>query len=413
VIQRNVVLASVVVWLGLGCGVDRGEPATQKQQQPITGGKDDPGHPEVGRILIDAQGGTAKDTCSAVLVGTKTVLTAAHCCKPTVNNLFQLEKKIYQIDKVIPHPSWNPSNSKYKNDIGLVLLKDPVTSVTAFPAYGTVAPAQGKAVKLVGFGRTSETASDSGTRRVAENTVESVGTGYFTVTGLGNICFGDSGGPVYTSSGGKEVVVGIMSADQSPYCAGTKSYHVSVKSFVAWVSSQLSPGDKTPPQVAITAPKDGATVATSALLTIAATDNVGVVSVTAEVDGTSAGTPTGTGPYQLALTLTPGSHTIKATARDAAGNTGSDQVTVTAVSGPVPDLGVVDGTGGSGDAQVAVGDGGATLRGEDGCSVGGGGPTLWHSLVLLLAAILLLVRRQLFAPAPAARRRARPAGHRW
>jgi len=87
---------------------------------------------------------------------------------------------------------------------------------------------------------------------------------------------------------------------------------------------------------------------------------------------------------------------------DAAGNAGSDQVTVTAVSGPVPDLGETPDGGAGGDASGASGDGGPTLRGEDGCSTGPrstaprGRGAAWPlpPLLLLLVGVLLRLARK-------------------
>lgn len=383
--QRTVVLASVAVWLGLGCGVEGGGPAAF-QRQAITDGVEDTGHPEVGRLLIDARSGTAQDTCTAVLIGKQVALTAAHCCKPQVNNLFQLDKKLYQVSRVVPHGSWDPSVSKYKNDICVVLLQDPVT-LSTFPPYGTVIPTDGMAVTLVGMGRTSESVKDSGTKRKASNTVDSVGTGYFAVAGTGggegNICSGDSGGPVYTGS--PETVLGVISAELSPYCVGSQSFHVTIQTFSGWIASQIaSANDTVPPQVAITAPADGSTVSPSVLLKVDATDNVGVAAVGVLVDGSSAGTLT-PAPYELLLTLSPGSHTIEAVATDLAGNTGADQVTVTVTVGPPPD-------GGTTEAGVTpAGDGHSPPRPTD-CSVGGSGSGTWPLLGLIL--VIALGRRR-------------------
>jgi len=384
--------ASLLVGLGVGmvaaCGTDtEPRPRPLQRESAITDGTEDSGHPEVGRLLIDVSGTTAQDTCTAFLIGPQAVLTAAHCLDNSVTNLFQLDGKVHDVTKVIPHGSWDKAVSPYKHDIGLVLLKSPLGVAT--PAYGTLAPTAGMAVLLVGVGRTAETAQDSGTKRVASNTVENVGTGYFTITGTGsgagNICLGDSGGPVYDKASG--AALGVISAEESPLCTGARSYHVAIKDYLSWIGSQLSPGDTTAPTVTINGPADGATVATSVMLDVSATDDVGVVSVEAQVDGASVSTLT-QAPYQFALTLSPGAHTLEAVARDAAGHSGSAQVSVTAVSGPLPD-GAATADGGSdalgGDADPD------RPRGQDGCAVSGQGAPPWPSVLLL---VILLVRRR-------------------
>lgn len=84
-----------------------------------------------------------------------------------------------------------------------------------------------------------------------------------------------------------------------------------------------SSGDTTPPTVSITAPAPGATVSDIVNVTANAADTVGVAGVQFLVDGTATGVEDPTSPYGLAWdtrTVTNGSHTVSARARDAAGN---------------------------------------------------------------------------------------------
>jgi regulation of enolase protein 1 (concanavalin A-like superfamily) len=91
--------------------------------------------------------------------------------------------------------------------------------------------------------------------------------------------------------------------------------------------------DTTPPTVSITAPANGAIVQSTVAITAAASDNVGVASVTFRVDGTAIGSPDTTAPYSVnwnAGAASPGSHVLTAEAADTAGNRRtSASVTVT------------------------------------------------------------------------------------
>ena len=99
--------------------------------------------------------------------------------------------------------------------------------------------------------------------------------------------------------------------------------------------------DGTAPTVAITAPANGATVTGSVAVSANASDNVGVVGVQFKLDGANLGTEDTASPYQIAWntgTATPGSHTLTAVARDAAGNTTTSaavNVTVQAASSTI------------------------------------------------------------------------------
>ena len=89
--------------------------------------------------------------------------------------------------------------------------------------------------------------------------------------------------------------------------------------------------DTTAPTVAMTNPLNGSTLNGSLSVSANASDNVGVVGVQFKLDGVSLGAEVLAGPYSTiwnSTTVANGSHTLSATARDAAGNTSTDSITV-------------------------------------------------------------------------------------
>src|SRR6185295_9246308 len=102
------------------------------------------------------------------------------------------------------------------------------------------------------------------------------------------------------------------------------------------------PSDQTPPSVAITSPANATTVSGTITLTVTAGDNVGVAGVQYRLDGALLGSEATTIPFSLAwntTTASNGSHTLTATARDAAGNSTTSapiSVTVSNAGGPPP-----------------------------------------------------------------------------
>ena len=93
------------------------------------------------------------------------------------------------------------------------------------------------------------------------------------------------------------------------------------------------PQDTTPPTVQITSPANGALIGFSTVLgvSVSAHDNVGVTQVSVYIDGVQMYSGT-SAPYSFNLNtkkIASGSHTIKATAWDAAGNNASTSITVT------------------------------------------------------------------------------------
>ena len=105
------------------------------------------------------------------------------------------------------------------------------------------------------------------------------------------------------------------------------------------VSNQGVPTDTTKPTVTLTAPANGSTVSGSTTVSATASDNVGVVGVQFKVDSTNLGSEDTSPSYSAPWTTTSlsnGTHTVTATARDAAGNTATSTVTVTVSNTSTP-----------------------------------------------------------------------------
>lgn len=95
-------------------------------------------------------------------------------------------------------------------------------------------------------------------------------------------------------------------------------------------------GDTTAPTATMTSPVAGSTVSGVITLSAEATDNVGVVGVQFLVDNNPVATEDTTSPYSVSFdtsTLTSGSHTFSARARDAAGNLGNATPVTATVQG--------------------------------------------------------------------------------
>ncbi len=92
-----------------------------------------------------------------------------------------------------------------------------------------------------------------------------------------------------------------------------------------------TPSDTTAPTVSLSSPGGGAVVGGTISIGANAADNVGVASVTMSVDGVDMGTDS-TSPFSFAWNTTTainGAHTLRTTARDAAGNWAYAQISVT------------------------------------------------------------------------------------
>ena len=104
-------------------------------------------------------------------------------------------------------------------------------------------------------------------------------------------------------------------------------------------------GDTTPPTVSITSPTAGSSVSGTVTVAAAATDDTGVTSVQFRLNGSALGGPDTTAPFQAAWDTTTsanGSHTLTASAADAAGNiANATGVTVTVANATPPPPGLV------------------------------------------------------------------------
>ena len=102
--------------------------------------------------------------------------------------------------------------------------------------------------------------------------------------------------------------------------------------------------DTTPPTVSVTAPASGATVSGSILVAASASDNVGVAGVQLKLDGANLGSAFSSPPYSGTLdttTIANGTHSLTATAWDAAGNQATaTSVTITVNNVTTPPLSV-------------------------------------------------------------------------
>ncbi len=93
--------------------------------------------------------------------------------------------------------------------------------------------------------------------------------------------------------------------------------------------------DTIPPSVSVTSPIQDATLSGSVTVSASATDNIGVVGVQIQVNGTDLGVEDATTPFSISWDTageTPGQYSLTAIARDAAGNTTSSVPVLVTIS---------------------------------------------------------------------------------
>jgi hypothetical protein len=177
------------------------------------------------------------------------LLTAAHCLPADVAKVF--------FTNITPAPASSPSfvestdwrrhaswvsSSPAAFDIGVVLLPT-ASALTPVPyARSDLSTLIGKPLTAVGYGLTSPSATDNGTRRFVDLTFRNVTSAHVVVgnTVDKGICFGDSGGPsVHTFPDGIARVVGIHSYTQ-PSSSCTDGLDTRVDLFGTFIRTWLT-----------------------------------------------------------------------------------------------------------------------------------------------------------------------------
>src|SRR5205085_4948728 len=151
---------------------------------------------------------TATLTCTGILIGCQTFLTAGHCVEgnlsPAAYSVFFQHAGFFHVASIALHPTYNFP----VGDVAVLKLTTPVTGIAPTPIEAGPTPPFGTAATIAGFGR-SGPGSDYGLKRFGAVTTAPCGG---TVSNTTSICFtfanplgapgsnsdtcnGDSGGP--------------------------------------------------------------------------------------------------------------------------------------------------------------------------------------------------------------------------
>ena len=238
-----IALASRVAW---------GAPVTA----PIVNGTPAIDPPAVAALLAGGDPATATTTCTATLVGCRTLLTAAHCVCPGAGADCQganapapgdflawfAHAGFAPIEQITVHPDYDFPVA----DVALIRLADVVTAVAPLPVNGGASPAFGTSGTIVGFGWQSALARDSGLKRVGSVVTAPCPLGIadatsvcWDFTGAGaNTCEGDSGGPLLVDLGQGPVVAGVTSGGFAASCQPIDhSYDADVFVYRDWIAT--------------------------------------------------------------------------------------------------------------------------------------------------------------------------------
>ena len=201
--------------------------------------------------------------CTAVLLGPRLALTAAHCTKgdrSAIRVIFKPElvditedeaRSVKAVAKAEPSPA-GKGMFAYQNpdDVALLLLDAAAPTGTAFATLADALP-DGGAVHIAGYGAASDLRKPNaaGQRQIGFDRLLRTATTTLSAkddamlvadqTRGSGMCTGDSGGPVFLLSAGRLSVAGTMIGVAAPrssndYCRGT-AYFASVPRLKPWI----------------------------------------------------------------------------------------------------------------------------------------------------------------------------------
>ncbi|MGZ6096159.1 MAG: trypsin-like serine protease [Polyangiales bacterium] len=190
--MRSILVAAIL--LGACAGDPGGAPASTRQR--ITNGTPDPAD-EAVIALVDDSGAVV---CTATMLSSHVAVTAAHCGIGAKNyRSFRavlgpnVSADAFEISDALVHPTFD--GASFRDDIAMITIRP---EITVKPITTFAAPVLDADVKIVGYGKTSGTKLDTGTKRVGTAKVATVADKTITLSANpSQPCEGDSGGPAF------------------------------------------------------------------------------------------------------------------------------------------------------------------------------------------------------------------------
>ncbi len=226
-------------------------------EQTVIGGKPDNSHPAVGAMVTKS----AKSSyCTATLIGSRLVLTAAHCASRRTPSSIQfridrpngsgITKTYHDVAQQVVHPQYGRTSRGLVNDLALVILSKDVTGVAPMPVNAQAMDKTwvNRKIFFIGYGliQTTPQRRKPTNKYSVEITLRRLLSDRFeTKDAKKSVCSGDSGGPALYKLNGRMTLIGVnsyvtgRSSGGRPYCDGS-SWDFRVDPYNTWLQPYLA-----------------------------------------------------------------------------------------------------------------------------------------------------------------------------
>ena len=191
-------------------------------------------------FVIEVKRGESLFTSTAVAIGKRMLITAAHCvdCAEDVSLIigedYQNPDLVRGVSHWIVHPGYKPSKSFYENDLAIIYLDEDLPHFTGIEVIEDDVILNDKSIlERIGFGGRNNLNVRTWTNPAYQSMTFNK-KNFILQDNLSVI--GDSGGPIYKEENGILKLIGIHSTLEG----NDKTYIVNLSMYKEWIEGHLS-----------------------------------------------------------------------------------------------------------------------------------------------------------------------------